>query len=72
MPGAGQHTDNLACKACNFIKSDENFTAVGQSLTRDQLIAKAAEFIYKRRNFYKERLLKVRELLALLDKPSAP
>jgi hypothetical protein len=69
VPDAGEHADNLAlaCKTCNFIKRKKNFSETGQLLTRDQLIAKATEFISQRRTLNEERLRRVRELLAMLN-----
>ena len=69
VPGGGEQLDNLAlaCKACNFIKSDKNFSEVDRVLTRDELISKAADFIAHRRQENEQRLNRVRDLLHLLD-----
>jgi 5-methylcytosine-specific restriction endonuclease McrA len=68
VPGAGNDPENLAlaCKTCNFIKSDRNFADADRALSRAEIVAKAKYFIAKRRRLNNERLRRVRELLASL------
>jgi 5-methylcytosine-specific restriction endonuclease McrA len=68
VPGRGNHLDNLAlaCKTCNFIKSDRNFADDGRDLTRDEIVKKARDLIAEERLKKDKRLQRVRELLPLL------
>ncbi|HEV2388696.1 MAG TPA: hypothetical protein VGS20_15740 [Candidatus Acidoferrales bacterium] len=68
LPGRGDHLDNLAlaCKTCNFIKSDRNCADGGRDLTRDEIVKKAKDFIAEERRNKDKRLQRVRELLPLL------
>ena len=69
IPGGGKYVDNLAlaCKTCNFIKSDKNFQDPESPLRRENLIAKAKVYISKRRELNEQRLSRVRQLLASLE-----
>jgi 5-methylcytosine-specific restriction endonuclease McrA len=68
VPGAGNDPENLAlaCKTCNFIKSDRNFADADRVLSRAEIVAKAKDLIAERRRLNGQKLRRVRELLALL------
>lgn len=51
VPGANNHPDNiaLACKTCNFIKSDRTFADANRVQSRAEIITKVKEFIREER-----------------------
>jgi 5-methylcytosine-specific restriction endonuclease McrA len=67
VPDGGNDFDNfaLACKACNFIKSDINF-AQGDS-SRASVIGRASAYIKEKRDFNRTRLDADLKLLGMLD-----
>lgn len=72
VPGAGNDPENLAlaCKMCNFVKSDRNFADPDRSLARAEVLARARAFIAGKRRQSEQRFQRVRELLALLTSHS--
>jgi hypothetical protein len=58
VPSAGNGPENLAltCKACNFIKRDQDFRCGDASDIRSALIERATAFITERREVNRARL----------------
>lgn len=68
VPGAGNDPENLAlaCKMCNFVKRNGNFTDPDRSLTRAEIISRVKAFVMGRRELSEKRLEQIRVLLMFL------